>query len=104
MSMSDSLVSSPLATEPNRTTCSTPSIFLILLLNSIAKDKLSFMFINKTEVLFKSFCFMHKKEKFIYMHIYMHTMAKAIMVSNKVYEELRIIKGDKSFSDVLIGL
>ena len=34
----------------------------------------------------------------------MYTMAKAIMISNKVYEELRMIKGDKSFSDVLMGL
>ena len=40
------------------------------------------------------------------MYIYMYTMAKTLMVSNEVYDELKKLKTrqDKSFSEVIIGL
>ena len=34
--------------------------------------------------------------------MYIYTMAKTIMIANKVYEDLKVAKGnDKSFSDVI---
>ncbi len=35
------------------------------------------------------------------MYIYMYTMAKTIMISNLVYEELKHAKKDKSFSETI---
>ena len=38
------------------------------------------------------------------MYIYMHTMAKTIMISNVLYEELKNAKKDKSFSETIKDL
>ena len=38
------------------------------------------------------------------MYIDIHNMAKTIMVSNEVYEELKTIKNNRSFSETLKNL
>ena len=43
-------------------------------------------------------------ETLIYMYMYMYTMAKTIMIANKVYEDLKQMKEDQSFSDAIRAL
>ena len=43
-------------------------------------------------------------KRFIYMYIHIYTMAKTIMISNDVYEELKIKKEKRSFSGVITDL
>ena len=40
----------------------------------------------------------------MYMYIHMYTMAKTIMVSNGVYEELKGVKRNRSFSELFQDL
>jgi len=42
-----------------------------------------------------------QNDKFIYMYIHTQIMAKTIMIANNVYEELKEVKKDRSFSEVI---
>ena len=48
-----------------------------------------------------SFAIISNQKLYIYVYSYTDTMAKTIMIANNVYEELKEVKKDRSFSETI---